>query len=832
MNNTVLKTILGMVSTVGLIQATPALAEPDAADQSSTANQTNAGQSAAPSTNAPPARAAEDTGLTEIIVTARRVEERLQDVPISITVFNQQQLANRNVVNAQDLATYTPSLSANNNFGSANSTFAIRGFVQDIGTQPSVGVYFADVVSPRGASNNEPIGDGAGPGTFWDLQNVQVLKGPQGTLFGRNTTGGAILVVPQKPTSTLGGYIETSFGNDDMKRIQAVGNLPVNDDVRLRVGVDHQSRDGYLNNDSGIGPPHLGDVDYTAVRASLVVDVTPDLENYTIASYMLSDTTGDVQKLIACNPSKDPANFLGQLACAQLAQEQAKGAGFYTLQSTVTNPDTRLQTWQIIDTATWRASDDLTVKNIVSYAQLAEKLRTALFGTNFFLGPGLPIDFANSTPLPGGDTADESTTTEEFQLQGRALDGKLNYQSGAYAEFVDPLALVGSQSPVLLDCTNSDTFNCISPLGNTGSINYTAAETRFRNYGLYSQGTYTLTDQLKLTGGVRYTWDRVSSDAILKTFQIPTPGVGVPYCTNPDTTLAVGCAIRFKEQSSAPTGLVDLDYTPTEDVLVYGKYSRGYRAGGVVPSAPTLYSTYQPEHVDTYESGIKTTFHEVVNGTFDVAVFYNNFSNQQLQVSLNPKVLGTVTPASGILNAGKSRIYGAEVESSISPVDNVTVDVSYTYLATRIQQVTVPQPPANSPYLVQSPIMVGDSLTLAPKNKYTVTGTYRLPVPDTVGHVAVAATFTHTGAMIANYVDAEYPPPIAGLSVLPALNLLNLNLNWTGIAGTPFDLGVFATNVTNRQYLTFVPGLYQTAGFETASLGQPRFYGARLRYTW
>src|SRR3984893_4268385 len=131
-------------------------------------------------------------GLQEIIVTARRVEERLQDVPISISVLNQQQLENRNVVNSQDLAAYVPSLSANTNFGTDNSSFAIRGFVQDIGTAPSVGVYFADVVAPRGASNGIATGDGAGPGSFFELQNVQVLKGPQGTLFGCATTGGLV----------------------------------------------------------------------------------------------------------------------------------------------------------------------------------------------------------------------------------------------------------------------------------------------------------------------------------------------------------------------------------------------------------------------------------------------------------------------------------------------------------------------------------------------------------------------------------------------------------------------------------------------------------------
>src|ERR1700731_1815739 len=170
--------------------------------------------------------------INEIIVTARRIEERLQDVPISITVLNQQQLEDRNVVNPQDLAAYVPSLSANTNFGSENSSFAIRGFVQDIGTAPSVGVYFGDVVAPRGGAQGSTTGEGAGPGYFFDLQNLQVLKGPQGPVFGRNTTGGAVLLVPQKPTSELGGYVEGSIGDFNLRRGQGVFNFPVNDNLR------------------------------------------------------------------------------------------------------------------------------------------------------------------------------------------------------------------------------------------------------------------------------------------------------------------------------------------------------------------------------------------------------------------------------------------------------------------------------------------------------------------------------------------------------------------------------------------------------------------------
>src|SRR3984885_10886929 len=265
--------------------------------------------------------------LTEVIVTARRVEERLQDVPISITVYNQEQLNNHNVVNAADLAAFTPSLSANSNFGQENSSYAIRGFVQDAGAPPTVASYFADVVALRGPTQGTQAGDGAGPGSFFDLQNVQVLKGPQGTLFGRNTTGGAVLFVPQKPTSTFEGYVEAEGGNYDMKRVQAVLNAPVNDRIRLRLAVDHNERDGYLKNISGIGPNNYNNVDYTAVRFSAVVDVTSNIENYTIASYSHSDTNGSVQKVIACNPAgynpANPAvglgNFAGVFSCGQLA---------------------------------------------------------------------------------------------------------------------------------------------------------------------------------------------------------------------------------------------------------------------------------------------------------------------------------------------------------------------------------------------------------------------------------------------------------------------------------------------------------------------------------
>jgi iron complex outermembrane receptor protein len=786
----------------------------------------------------PPAADAQDASTPgDIIVTARRVEERLQDVPISITVFNQQQLSNRNVVNASDLANYTPSLSANSNFGGDNSTFAIRGFVQDVGTSPSVGVYFADVVAPRGASNNIPVGDGAGPGSFFDLQNVQVLKGPQGTLFGRNTTGGAVLLVPQKPTDKLEGYVEGSYGNFDMWRVQGVINTPLGDNARLRIGVDHETRDGYAINDTGVGSSRFNDIDYTAVRGSLVVDLTPDLENYTIVSYLRSDNNGPAQKLVACNPSTAPANLLGILACAQLSQEQAKGAGFYTVQSTLPNTGSDLEQWQVINTTTWRASDSLTIKNVTSYAQLRDDLRSPLFGTNFDLhnfNPAFPagttILFASSNPLPGHATANQSTFTEEFQLQGHALSNRLTWQAGAYLEISDPLGLSGSQGARLLSCVNSATFNCTNPLG-SGTVNYNAGVTRYHDVGLYAQGSYEFTDKLKLTGGIRYTWDRAANDSTLIAYKIISPTVKTASCVNP-TTVNDGCDLHIRERSQAPTWLVDLDYKPIDAILLYAKYSRGYRSGGVAPNVPTQFDSFKAEKVDAYEAGIKTTIRGPVRGTFNVAGFYNDFSNQQLQLGFFPNPGAPVAPSSGIVNAGKSRIYGVEVETALQLFRGFELDGSYTYLNTRLQSIDIPPSAPGSAYSIAAgALSAGDQLTLSPKNKYTVTGTYTLPLDSSIGKVSVGATFTHTDSQIVNYADVLSPNPlVAALGRLDARNLLNLNLSWNSVVGLPVDLSLFATNVTKQQYYTFVPGIYGGAGFETAQLGEPRMVGARLRY--
>jgi iron complex outermembrane receptor protein len=793
------------------------------------------------------APAASSNDLGDIIVTARRVEERLQDVPISIQVFNQQQLTEHNVTNSSELAQYTPSLSANANFGADETTFAIRGFNQDQGSPPSVAVYFADVVSPRGNGNGIPIGDGANHGDFFDLANVQVLKGPQGTLFGLNTTGGAVLFVPQKPTSEFGGYAELSYGNYSMHREEGALNLPISDTVRFRLAVDQMRRDGYLNNESGIGPARLEDTNYVAARASLVVDLTPNLENYTIASFTRSDVNGGVQKVISCDPA---ATFGGLFACPQLAGEQAKGEGFYSVEQDLTHPETLTYNYQLINTTTWHASDAFTIKNIASYSQDFARVNNALFGTNWPLGPGIPpLVFSTIQSAPGDWTSAEFTFTDELQVQGTVLNDRLTYQGGLYVEGSDPISAGGNQSPVFASCYNAAVLaTCSDPFGigttaalgfpvHVGSVNYTVGTTTYRDYGVYEQSTYTITDQLKATAGARFTYDTASSTAQRITNQFPveppfTQGV-TSFCTDLTTT-PNNCFQTTSETSHAPTWLVDLEYKPIDDLMVYGKYSRGYRAGGVFANSPANYRSFEPEKLDSFETGIKTTFNGPVRGTFDATAFYNNFRNQQLQASFDAAPGAAVSPTTGIINAGKSRIWGAELEATLTPVTGLTFDVNYTYLRTEITAIaSVVSTDPN--YIVGAEIPVGSPLELSPKNKLVASVNYTLPLPTSIGKISGGVTFSHTDKQLANYVYLGAPSNIAAeggdYSWLDKRNLLDANASWNSIMGSTIDVSFFGTNLTNQQYYAYIPGLGTPAvGFETAVLGEPRMFGVRARY--
>ncbi|MFT3967530.1 MAG: TonB-dependent receptor [Sphingobium sp.] len=788
---------------------------------------------------------AQEVDTDAIVVTARRTEERLQDVPISITVFSQQQLSNRNVLSAVDMSTYTPSLTANTRFGQESASFSLRGFTQEGQTSPSVAVYFADVTSPR-AQGGTSGGNGSGVGAFFDLANVQVLKGPQGTLFGRNTTGGAVLLVPQKPTGSFEGFIEGSVGNYNLRRIQAVVNVPVLDSLRIRVGIDRNTRDGFLRNVSGIGPGDFNDVDYTAVRFSAVADLAPNLENYTIISYGISSTNGSYPKIInRDNGARDPFPDL------RIAQIAATSGNYYDISNGNPFAHQRIEQWQIINTTTWQASDTLTLKNIVSYAEFRQAQTGQIYGENGYQnGTALPYTAININTAPGSNNIQQSTFTEEFQLQGRSSNDRLNYQLGAYLELSEPLGgFQDTLSANNLACTNITQFQCTDPSGGTSGrafIQESRSKYRFRNLGFYGQATYKITDTISVTGGIRYTSDVVSGLGQVLKISFPAPNTPSYACSQPTGTVQGGtptevfndqsrCNFYRRVSSAKPTWLLGLDWKPAEDVLVYGKYSRGYRQGGVNVSSYGL-ETWGPEKVDLYEIGLKTSFDSFVRGTFNIAAFYNDFSNQQIAINTTscsqeptaPLCVGLTSsqyasPGQGIGNAGKSTIKGVEIDASISPFTGFKIDGSYAYLDTKLKSAdasNIAVPVGFSRIFPNAE--VGGVLGLTPKNKYSITAGYTLPTPESVGTITFAATFSHQDSSLGN--TSSLPTT----RWLPPQDNLNLNLNWNAVAGSPVDLALFATNVTKEKFYVYTTG--SSFGWDAAVLNQPRMWGARLKY--
>ena len=772
---------------------------------------------------AEPPGVAERLVLEEIVVTARRREELLQDVPISMSVFSQQQLDDANIVNSGDLATYTPSLQVNTRFGNDNTTFAIRGFSQEFRTTASVGVFFAEVVAPRGA-NAAQAGDGAGPGDFFDLASVQVLKGPTGTLFGRNTTGGAVLLAPNMPHDEFEAYIEGGAGNYDMGRGRGVINYPVSDTFKLRFALEHQERDGYLDNISGIGPEHFADVDYTAYRLSTLWQVSGNVENYTILRYTDSENNSYPGSIFACNPEGPLARFCQN----DLAEREAAGKNdFYDVYSFIPDPTSKNEMAQAINTTTWEISADLLLKNILSYATLENRQRSAIFGTNWHVPSGDPMIFqmvGYSDDLP---TADQKSLVEEFRLEGSAFDERLIWQGGLYYENSEPRGDYGFQSAALIDCdqhsitsSNPEDFRCKNVFA-AGSVETNSGGTEYTNEAVYAQGTYYLTDEYALTAGLRYTDDETRGDVTDTVYKF-AGGASGSYVP-PDPSLSLSERRTPKSESSEPTWLLGLDYTPEENLLIYGKYTRGYRQGSVNTGGSPGLDTHDPETVDTYEIGTKTSFQADMPVTFNLAAFYNDFKDQQVQFGyFNPAGVGTTA----IVNAGASTIWGVEADGNIQLTDNFILSASYAYLNTNVDKLEFPPLPPD--IVLSEPSYTtaeGESLSFAPKNQLVLTGTYLLPVAAEYGSMRLSATYVYMDEMQAVSKESSL------LATMPDYRLLNFNIDWSAVFNSPVDLSIFVANAADEEYVTYVNGLW-LYGLEGGAVGQPRMYGARIRYNF
>ncbi len=814
------------------------------------------------SMSAPPALAQTDQpaaaaggGLEEIVVTARRREERVQAVPIAITAFSQADIEKKHIMTVSDLAKNVPSLASTSTSSDANARysgqFRLRGL-------PGTIIYFADV--PLGSADTDPttgIVHGTSTGSMYDLDNVEVLKGPQGTLFGKNSIGGLISIEPKRPTDDYEGYFQATFGNYSDRQFEGAVNIPVvPDKLLVRVAGQSQQRDGYTI-DASNGKDY-DNRNYYSWRVSVTARPTDDLEDRLIYDGYWQDSNGSVPVLSAINPgltfaeipipgvnpiARHPGQFapvpltlangptlaalenpataaatFGQLLAANAAGRIASLSFFPTLPQilaeqralgvravvgTSTPTIGKDYFYGITNTTNWDITDNLTIKNVA-----AARVYKELSGIDL---AGVPIPLLNvGDPVNNHGWSDNSAQyTEEFQLQGKSINDKLTWVLGGFLEFDHPIG------------TN---YVASAALGSYSFSNYHDSD---RSQAVFAHGIYDLgdyVDGLRFTAGYRYTWDFVSINE--KGFANTRYETRNPNGTPNNCFAAVydsNCESDSNSHFSSYGWNLSLDEQLTPTTLIYVRSGNAYRPGTSQPLVPAAYQSLKPEHVTDVEIGGKVDW-EIggmqlrTNGD----LFHTDYKSIQVQQTVavpnqnDPN--GPPTAETLETNAASAYLEGGELEATIVPVPGVEISPRASYVYSHYDKYPNVFTNGEAPPFFYEP-----------KWQIGVTGTYHLPVDSSVGDIAISANYSFTGhEYLTTAVDAAGQSN--GYNIIPSHDNLDIRVDWSDMFGYSVDGAFFMTNVLNNTYVQGAEDLYSQLGYTSLSYNEPRMFGFSLKY--
>jgi len=788
--------------------------------------------------------------LEEIVVTARRREENAQSVPIAITAFSNEMLEQQNIKTEQDLNGLVPSLlvSAKGQASRNVEAFTLRGQAPTYQGSVSVVNYLAEVpLIPLFTHSQQ-----GGPGNFIDLQNVQVLAGPQGTLFGRNSTGGAVLLVPQKPTEEFGGYIKGSAGNYDYNGLEGVLNVPVSGTLQVRAAGVYEDRDGFTRD--VLWDKDRDDLHYYAGRIGVLWRPTDTFEDYLMGFGSDSSNNGTSYKHRSFNRAQNAASgdcFEGPGgSCDMMANETsiADRLGPYKVRLGV-DAFEKTETWGVINKATLELSDTLSLINILSYQHMEKDLAYDLDGTPDQRAD-VGIEHTWGTAVPGitdvyGFMAfglaskdrpyprdQPEQWTAELQLQGTLYDDKLSYSLGAYYSDLSP---DGEQLSIALfgGCPADYYGHCFPTQQYYGVENTSEA--------LYGQGTLDLglisnsLDGLKLTAGYRKTWDTVEG---YNNFYVDLTALGAGYLcvpTNKFLTNPSTCRFEDKLDSDEPTWTVGLDYTFTDETLVYAKISRGYKSGGFNPYAVREETRiFDPEYLTSYEAGIKTDIDlGSVPTRVNAAVYSSRFKDSQIGIG----DYNIATRAAGArITQADATINGIEFEATMRPSDHLEIGAMFSYTDAEWDdyKLTALGPSPSCDGLKSFGETIDRSCTDygTPEWVYNLHVSLDLPVPEEVGRINLFASY----AYIDDQDQSGLPPgfdPAAWQpgSQIDSYGLVNLSAFWRNVFQSGFDLELFGNNVTDEEYINANSNCW-SCGYWAEIYGAPRTYGGRVRYNF
>ena len=762
---------------------------------------------------APAAQGAPPAVNEEVVVTARRREEALQRVPESISALGGRELAQRNVVSQSDLQFAVPGLTLRETQGSNSLTYSIRGQTVDnfTGSATAVVPYFDEVQLVTG-----------GASTFFDLDSVQVLKGPQGTLFGRNATGGAVLYTSIKPRNDTDGYITGRFGNYGLAEGVGAFNTPIVDDKLLfRIAVDVIHRDGYQTNI--YNGEKLGVVDRQSVRASLLWRPNDRLQNTLVVEYDHAGGNSTANKLNSVNqcgatnggfalnctaallfsPAVDgvygPGTWAAYLAAhpkvnpggiTAYLQQNAPKLGF--LQADDASPVYHRENDEmLINTTTYDLGPGTVLKNIFGLSHSDTHDEGSSVGAPYLVFTSENLDTGEY-----GNHVVQTSYSDELQIQGKTLGDALNYIGGFYFQDAEPKTVFPQ---VYFD---------LSPLGPPSSVD-NAFKVTDRTEAVYSQGTYDFrrwgAQNISFTAGIRYSWEQYSMTQMPSSVFYGSPGQSISF-SNPSWNLELSDQIN-------------------DDVLVYVEGRRSWRGGGLNGTAPAVTTTaenggnlFKPEYTRDVEIGAKFA-HRLWGrpAHLDIAVYNQWIDNvQRAEFPVPP---GRQQSIAVTINVPEAQVSGLEIDGAFRPTDWLEVGFAGAVTDARFVR-------GQNSALIFGQLYVFGPYADTPKDSGSLYAVATLPPVQNWGHMTLRGDlYGQTDFYFSNNNSTITPN-----TRLPGYTLLNFRYDWTNMFGSRVSFAAFVKNALNKDYYAGGFALSASLGVSSEAIGTPRMFGGEFTY--
>lgn len=757
----------------------------------------------------------DSTGLAEIVVTASKRETNLQDTPIAMSVLSTETLKDRHVQSLYDLADGgVPSLRVAT-FEARQSalTIGIRGIVPLDANQPAreqgVGIYIDGVYLGRQHGLNAGL---------FDVERIEVLKGPQGTLFGRNTEGGALSIVSATPTGEFGGRISAGLGNYGSHSMDAHINLPSFAGISVKIDGVKQHQ-GPTTRNPLAGQTGWNYYDRRGLRVAARWEISPDITNDFSYDIAKDENSPFYSQLLNYNPNKcvaGPAANSPDCVLPGAPYTSLTGTVRPTLPGVIVNGDSRMKVADIgvpqrpsVDKThgftnifKWQASDAIELRSITAWRGVDVEQWDNSGGAH--RPPVVNLTAACTAAAPCAfsrySLADLRQRQFSQELQAVGSVGPVDYVAGLYyfnehvsddaatpssvgaVAVFNGATVVGANYVNIPFCTAS-TPDFVGTAVNGCSVDR-ASEVWSKSYAAYGQATWNATDKLHITVGARYTKDK--KKGVLHYFR----NLNYDLAANAAAVTANGYN-PLNETWSRFNPMATIAYDVNDDVHVYAKYATGYRAGGA-SSRTANYEAFDPEDVKSYEVGFKANFLDR-RARLNVAAYMMDRKDSQLDISFIQFAAGSSVNVLRTINAeGTTKIRGIEADLTLKPIDGLTLNASYAYTHTDVPLVPISFTVAG---VTSTPVLQRFYIPFTPRNAASGSIDYEIPFGD-----ADAALKFHVDANYSQATQAfDQFPDKADASFIVNGRVSLANLGTSG--GTQLTLSAWVRNAFDKQYI-------------------------------